>query len=282
MLGLGTLLFALPSVQAKSQVQKEIRSVEEELRVVEHKSKALPSIPNYSQSYTRTRSRSPQQSKIGLNVTLHYNTVAHIKTTNNSIEDELHNNQSYLVPTARTTGEYQTKGAMGIGVEYSKIRLISTGPLGFGFDLGALYEFPREIDRSLIETRSGGSNYTYYSEENPKLSLFLPYANANISYKRSYFFGGVNYSIPQTANADDEIYASGLGYHVGFGSAVSKWLSMEVAYRIVNLKVSPRNTYEYNYRGNLSDPDNPRDGLGVLADEDLSMQGITLTMKVRF
>lgn len=235
---------------------------------------------NYRKRSKRRKAKS--RKKIGINVVVLYNSVSHIGTTSNSANDGI--SSGYLSSTSnlsQTLGEYKSSPSFGLGAEFSKKSLIRVGKVGFGFGVGANYEFEREIERQFINySYTAGTNYsnTIYGADNPTMSLILPYLNANVSYKQSYLFGGLNYSVPNTKNMGDEEINGKMGYQVGLGTTVSRWVAVEVVQRWTMLEATPRSVPYYNsvaYGHGDS-------GLGITSAESLNVSGLTLNLKVLF
>lgn len=221
--------------------------------------------------------------KIGINVVMLYNSVGHIGTTNNSINttNSFYGTNSTYNNLAQTTGEYQSHPSFGIGAEYSKKALLKAGPVGFGFGAGAIYEFERELQRRYLSygyTAPTSYSNTIYGSSNPTMSVIQPYLNANISYKQSYMFGGLNYSVVNTKNLGDESIDGKMGYQVGVGATVSRWVAVEVAHRWTLMQAKPSTVAYYNSVAYSQGAG----GLGISDTEDLNVTGLTLNLKVLF
>ncbi|MCB0342307.1 MAG: hypothetical protein H6626_00695 [Pseudobdellovibrionaceae bacterium] len=223
-----------------------------------------------------SRSSQPSSRRLwGINVFGYFSGASHIQTDGASSTDGY--SSSYSAQTAsRITGEYRSNISGGLGVEHSKKRLFKTGPVSFGYDAGAAYEFGRTIFRDQIQSYSSS---TQAATADPSIAFFLPYAHANVSYGRTYLFGGINYSIPQATNAADEDFDGNVGYQVGFGSRITSWVAVEMIYRHVNFAARSRlqnNTYGTSYYGSTYQ------GLGIYDQEQLSISGFNLALKVMF
>jgi hypothetical protein len=217
--------------------------------------------------------------KFGFNVFTFFSGAQNLYTSGNSLS-KLQNNSSLYNSTAFTSGEYTSTGSYGFGLEHSRTDMIFASKAGLGYAIGLTYEADRELDRGY--TDSQGKSVTSYlgfngktAIENPTLSLVLPYANVMLTYKNTYYLVGLNYSVPQMANADDEIYEGAIGYQVGAGMDIGDYLALEATYRWVSFTASTR----------IIDPfiqSHQRSGLGLLADEDFALDGLNVNLKLRF
>jgi len=275
-----TLLLILafsPSVMAKKKKIKKINFDKEllelEASLIDEKSSSKSSSSFFSKKSKKLT---------GLGVYAFYSSANDIETDRSRSNNTNFSNQNYQ--TVDATGEYQTDGAIGFGVDFTKDNLVYTGPVGYGVNVGISYELERTIKRgsnnNFLNTGTLNTNYNNFTGT-PSIALFVPYLNANMTYGNSYIFGGVNYSVPQVSDASDEIFEGQIGYQAGFGTELSKWISAEVSYRLVGIKATPQ--YQNNglgYTGFVSGQE--RSGLGLFEQENLTLGGFNMSLKFIF
>ena len=254
----------------KEQVRESLDPVHQETVEADH----------YGAQMAYSTPRSKKRKKWGLNIYTFYSGADHIKTTTNSLDSDDYFSKREN-PSAFYTGEFSTSASYGLGIEHSSPRLFKMGNMGLGYSAGVSYEFPREIDRNYVMgsfSRTVDQDYV-----NPSLTMILPYANAYVTYKRSYMFIGGNFSVPQVTDASDEDFEGLFGYQAGFGYAVSSWISLEAVHRWIRFSSEPKFERDDRYDRSFSDDDSiDRSGLGLLEKETLQLNGFNLNLKVRF
>ena len=220
----------------------------------------------------------------GINVFTYYSLADRFETTQNSLSTSRSNMSRYLVDY---TSEYNSSPAMGLGLEYSKKKLLSWSRFGFGFDVGTIYEFNRTIERNYLKYTNANSyamtgvNYDF-AHPDPTIALLVPYFNVNFSINKTYLFGGINFSLPQEENANDEEFEGQMGFQVGFGTQITSYLALELTHRWLSFEVNPvYNPYEY-YNAAFDTYRLNRSGLGVVESETLQLNGTNLAIKLTF
>lgn len=213
--------------------------------------------------------------KFGFNLYTFFSNADSLVTTGNSLSRQQTSFSQYN-SSAFANGQYSTSAAYGFGLEHSNSDLMYASSVGLGYSLGATYEFNRVIDRGYINRTNGQS----VKANDPSLSLVLPYANVLMTYGTAYFLVGLNYSVPQMADAADEIYQGALGYQIGAGMELGNYMALEATYRWVNFSASVKKD---NSQFVVVNQDSySRQGLGLLADEQFQLNGINVSLKVRF
>ena len=141
-------------------------------------------------------------------------------------------------------GAMATSKAPAVGIRYNY-----RGEGKTGFNLGFLWEFKREITTATIngkiENASGTQNVATTVPLTKSYSLLTP--EANVTWAASdqvYWFGGLNFPVPQqTENFSGTLYGL-TGMQLGGGMLVASKANVELMYRTLNLNVSD-GSYDY-------------------------------------
>ncbi|MEQ1877535.1 MAG: outer membrane beta-barrel protein, partial [Bdellovibrionia bacterium] len=124
----------------------------------------------------------------------------------------------------KTDVEDTSESALGVGARYRM--MMSSG-------LGAIASFNYELPRKLKQRKAGSVTSNYSNSES--LSLMALELSAAYSFGAFFGFGGINYSMPTLNNVSNASASGALGIQLGAGYDINDMISVDLAYRTINL-----------------------------------------------